>query len=175
MCKKYRHARKLAEIDWDDWQAVDPATLVFLVQHGRLLLIRKKTGLGQGKINGPGGKLEHGETPEQCAVRECQEELMITPRSLEYGGQNLFQFVDGYSIHVWTYIARGYDGTPTETVEAAPLWFDLDAIPYDEMWVDDRIWLPMLLRGEKFVGRYIFDGDEMLDHHISLIPETNTR
>ena len=45
------------------------------IKGSRVLLIEKLTGIGQGKINGPGGKIDPGETPEQCVIRECQEEL----------------------------------------------------------------------------------------------------
>jgi 8-oxo-dGTP diphosphatase len=158
---------KLADVDWDNWQASDPATLVFVIEDGKILLIDKKTGLGKGKINGPGGKVEKGEAPEACAIRECQEELSITVSDLQYCGQHRFQFVDGYSIHVWVYKTEKFDGTPTESVEAKPLWVSLDEIPYDRMWEDDKIWLPMLLRGERFQGRWIFDGDSMLDYELS--------
>jgi 8-oxo-dGTP diphosphatase len=158
---------KLADVDWDNWQASDPATLVFVIEDGKILLIDKKTGLGKGKINGPGGKVEKGEAPEACAIRECQEELSITVSDLQYCGQHRFQFVDGYSIHVWVYKTEKFDGTPTESVEAKPLWVSLDEIPYERMWEDDKIWLPMLLRGERFQGRWIFDGDTMLDYELS--------
>ena len=162
--------KKLSDVDWSNWQAKDPATLVFVIQDGKILLINKKTGLGKGKINGPGGKVEPGETPLECAVRECQEELEITVSDLQYCGQHRFQFVDGYSIHVWVYLTAEYEGVPTETREAKPLWVELDKIPYDEMWEDDRIWIPMMLRGERFQSRWIFDGDKMLDYE--LLPET---
>ncbi|MBT8070422.1 MAG: 8-oxo-dGTP diphosphatase [Gammaproteobacteria bacterium] len=158
--------KQLADIDWDNWQAKDPATLVFVIRDGKILLIDKKTGLGKGKVNGPGGKVEQGESPLQCAVRECQEELGITVSDLQYCGQHRFQFVDGYSIHVWVYRTDVFDGVPTETVEARPLWVPVDEIPYDQMWEDDRIWIPMMLRGEKFQGRWIFDGDAMLDYEL---------
>ncbi len=157
---------RLADLDWSTWKARDPATLVFVVRDDRILLIDKKTGLGKGKVNGPGGKVDPGETPEQCAVRECQEELGITVSNLEYCGEHRFQFVDGYSIHVWVYRTRDYEGEPVETREARPLWVGLDEIPYDEMWEDDRLWLPMVLRGERFQTRWIFDGDRMLDYDI---------
>lgn len=161
--------KQLSDIDWDSWQATDPATLVFVIREGQILLINKKTGLGKGKVNGPGGKVEKGESPEACAIRECQEELGITVSNLQYSGQHRFQFVDGYSILVWVYRTDEFEGIPTETVEAAPLWVSLDDIPYDQMWEDDRIWLPMLLRGELFQGRWIFNGDKMLDYE--LLPE----
>jgi 8-oxo-dGTP diphosphatase len=158
--------KQLTDIDWDTWQAKDPATLVFVIRDGKILLINKKTGLGKGKVNGPGGKVEAGEKPEDCAVRECQEELGITVSNLQYCGQHLFQFVDGYSIHVWVYCTTDFEGTPTESVEAAPLWVPLDEIPYDQMWEDDRLWIPMMLRGERFRGRWIFDDDKMLDYEL---------
>ena len=162
--------KQLSDIDWDSWQATDPATLVFVIREGRVLLINKKTGLGKGKVNGPGGKVEKGESPMACAIRECREELGITVSNLQYCGQHRFQFVDGYSILVWVYRTAEFEGIPTETVEAAPLWVSLDEIPYDQMWEDDRIWLPMLLRGELFQGRWIFNGDKMLDY--ALLPDT---
>jgi 8-oxo-dGTP diphosphatase len=157
---------RLSDIDWTDWQAKDPATLVFVFRGDEVLLINKKTGLGKGKINAPGGKVDPGETPEAAAVRECREELRIEVRDLEYCGEHRFQFVDGYSIHVWVYRTRSFEGEPVETREAAPLWTRLDDIPFDAMWEDDQYWLPMLIRGERFQTRWIFDGDRMVDAHI---------
>jgi 8-oxo-dGTP diphosphatase len=59
-----------------------------------------------------------------------------------------------------------FTGVPTETPEAEPLWTPIDDIPFDLMWEDDRLWLPMLIRGEKFQTRWIFEGDRMVDYHI---------
>ena len=159
---------RLSDIDWSSWRAVDRATLTFVLEDGQVLLIRKKRGLGAGKVNGPGGRLEPGEKPIDCATREVEEELGITPQGLEYRGENLFQFVDGYSIHVYAFVASSYEGKVRETDEATPLWTDLDAIPYDEMWEDDRLWLPHALDGLTPQGRYIFDGDHMLDWELEV-------
>lgn len=159
---------RLADLDWANWKATDPATLVFVMRGDEILLINKKTGLGKGKVNGPGGKVEPGETPEQCAIRECHEELGITVSQLEYCGEHKFQFVDGYSIHVYVYRTRVFAGEPTESREAQPLWVKVDEIPYEQMWEDDRHWLPMMIRGERFQTRWIFDGDRMVDYDIQL-------
>lgn len=160
--------RRLRDIDWNRWRAKDPATLVFVLEGGSVLLMRKKRGLGAGKINAPGGRIEPGESPGEGAVREAQEELRITPRGLRYCGENRFQFVDGYSIHVHVFRADAFEGTPTETEEAAPLWFPLDAIPYEEMWEDDPLWVPLVIEGTPFSGRYLFDDDVMLDHELEI-------
>jgi 8-oxo-dGTP diphosphatase len=158
--------RSVADIDWGAWQPIDRATLMFVVEGGRILLIRKKRGLGAGKINGPGGRLEPGETVAECAVRETEEELLTTPEGSRPVGQLQFQFVDGYSIHVHVFRAEACDREPQETDEAVPIWAPVDAIPFDEMWEDDRIWLPSLLDDEPFHGRFLFDDDSMVDYEM---------
>jgi 8-oxo-dGTP diphosphatase len=155
----------------ETWTPKERATLLFVVKGGRVLLILKKRGLGAGKVNGPGGRLDPGEMPEQCAVRETQEELCITPTGVTFAGELMFQFtgtgkLSGHSIHGYVYRATDFEGTPTETDEATPMWTDVDAIPYDRMWQDDRLWLPKLLAGEPFVGRFLFDDDTMLWHDV---------
>jgi 8-oxo-dGTP diphosphatase len=154
-------------IDWDSWEARDRATLLFVVLDGRVLLIRKLRGLGAGKINAPGGRIDPGETSAQAAVREVHEETGIVPLAPRQYGELRFQFVDGYSIHVWVYRALGFEGEAVETEEAVPLWTPVDAIPYDEMWADDRIWVPLLLAGKRFSGRFLFDDDVMLGYTLS--------
>ena len=164
-----RRIQKLDDVDWNAWVADDPATLVYIVRDGRVLLIRKKRGLGAGKINAPGGRQDESETLVECAVREVEEELRITPSEIEPIGENLFQFVDGYSLHAHVFRASEFAGTPTETDEAIPIWFDVDKLPYDEMWEDDRLWVPLVFARTRFTGRYIFDDERMLDHEIRLL------
>lgn len=145
------------------------ATLVFVRRGQEVLLIHKKRGLGEGKINGPGGKIEPGETALQAAVREVEEELKITPLDLEGMGTLRFQFVDGLAIHCVVFIARGFSGQPTETDEARPEWFPVDEIPYQRMWQDDQHWLPGMLSGKKFSAYFDFDDELMLSKRIEWI------
>ena len=155
---------RVDDINWLQWQPTEIATLMFVRRDSELLLIRKKRGLGAGKINAPGGRIEGSETALECAVRETREELHVTPLSPRLRGRQRFHFVDDYRLTVFVFLSEEHTGTATETDEAVPLWTSVDAIPYHEMWADDEIWLPMMLRGEIFDGRYIFDGDQMLDH-----------
>jgi len=151
-------------IDWGAWVPTDTAVLTFIRRDGQLLLILKKRGLGSGKFNAPGGRLEPGETPEQAAVRETQEEVGLTPTGLCPAGRLDFAFVDGYSLRCHVFTASGHTGTLTETDEAAPFWCPEDDIPYGKMWSDDRIWLPLLLDAKPFHAAFIFDRDLMLWH-----------
>ncbi len=155
--------------DWTTWQPTLRATLLFIIDeaHEQVLLIRKMRGLGQGKINGPGGKLDPGETSVQCAVRETQEELHVTALDPVKHGELWFQFTDGLAMTVDVFLATQWEGTPTETPEAIPVWTPLNAIPFDEMWADDAFWLERtLLERNHFVGKFDFDGDRMISHQM---------
>ena len=163
MTNKYSH---FSEVDWANWSPTERATLMFVIRDGQVLLILKKKGLGAGKINGPGGRLDPGETPRQAAIREVQEELVVTPTGVREAGELMFQFVDGFSIHGYVFTATGIEGEPQETGEAIPLWTPLDQIPFDRMWEDDRVWIPLMLAGTPFTGRFLFDGDKMLEYRL---------
>ena len=129
-------------------------------------MIHKKRGLGAGKVTGPGGKLEPGESAKACALREAHEELSITASSPSYAGELLFQFADGYKLSVSVFRTSEMRGEPTESEEAVPLWSPLHAIPYDRMWADDYLWFPLMLAGTPFKGRFLFDGDVMVDGEV---------
>lgn len=163
--------RSLADVDWTRWTPKDRATLLFVVREreGRVLLIRKKRGLGAGKINAPGGRIEPGESPRSAAIRECQEELCVTPTGVTEAGELSFQFADGYALHARVFRASGLEGTPTETDEATPLWTPMGQIPYSEMWADDALWIPLMLARKRFRGRFVFDGEAMLEHALDVL------
>ncbi len=166
--------RRVADIDWSSWKPTERATLLFVITGGRVdgsavpevLLIDKKTGLGAGKVNGPGGRIEPGESDLAAAVREVREELAVVPEGVTRRGELSFQFVDGYGLQAVVFTATGLRGTPTESREARPRWCRLHAVPYDLMWADDRLWFPLMLAGGSFEGEFVFDGDAMLDWRV---------
>jgi 8-oxo-dGTP diphosphatase len=155
------------DVDWAAWEPTQRVTLLFVVAGGEVLLIRKRRGLGAGKINGPGGKVDPGEAAIDAAIRETQEELHITPTGVVEAGELRFHFLDGTRLQCTVFSASGYEGRPTETPEAVPLWRSIDDIPFDEMWPDDERWFPHLLAGRWFDGRCIFDGEHLLDASIT--------
>ena len=70
----------------DDWSPKEIGTLVYATDGDRILLIEKLRGHGAGLINAPGGRLEHGETIGECAIREIWEEVGITVSTLSLRG-----------------------------------------------------------------------------------------
>jgi 8-oxo-dGTP diphosphatase len=162
--------KKLTDIHWATWMPLEEATLCFVTKDDELLLIRKKRGLGAGKVNAPGGRLEKGESFMEAAIRETQEEVGLVVSNLQYAGEHYFQFKSGYSMYVQVFVSDCFTGALEETEEALPFWVKCSEIPYSEMWEDDIYWVPHMLNGIQFSGRYLFDGDEMLSWDVQLSP-----
>jgi len=157
------------EEDWSDLPVTDEAVLCFITVKHRILLIHKLRGLGAGKVNGPGGRLEDGECYLDAAVRETEEEVGLTPRELVPTTRLHFRFMDGYNLRALVFRAYDYSGSLISTPEADPFWCDISEIPYERMWEDDSHWLPRALSGEYLNTRFTFDGDRMLDKHIAAV------
>ncbi|GAA0193252.1 8-oxo-dGTP diphosphatase [Halobaculum roseum] len=139
--------------------ALPEATLCHVVDGDRTLLIRKQRGVGAGKLVGPGGKLEGEETPRECAVREVREELGIRVSDPEPAGAFAY-WADDWSAVVHVFRGTAYDGTPTESEEAVPVWAPVDDLPTGEMWSTDREWLPAVLDGDRFRGTFVYHDGE---------------
>ncbi len=126
----------------------------------RILLAMKKRGFGQGKYNGFGGKVKEGESVIEAALREFQEEseLISDVESFKKVAEMDFFFPHKpeFDQTVHTYLVTKYEGEPRETEEMAFEWFDMDKIPYDRMWDDDKYWLPKVIEEKLLKAKFIF-------------------
>lgn len=148
-------------------------TACFVYEPPRLLLALKKRGFGAGRWNAFGGKLHEGETIEQAAIRETQEEGGILIKQMERVGILDFepQSTD-YILKVHVFIVKEYEGEPVETEEMKPQWFEEKQIPYSEMWHDDTFWFPLFLAGKKFRGGFLFDeNDRVVEHQLKEVKD----
>ncbi len=148
--------------------------LVFLFKKSRsgqqqILLGIRKTGEGIGQYNGIGGKCEPHESIRAAAVREVQEEINITIKSIDLkhlGHITYQQPVDPCTSDVFT--VYQWQGTPQTSKEITPHWFDIDKIPYHQMWPNDQLWLPKVLKGEKFTATIWHDKEgKLLNYEVN--------
>ena len=149
-------------------------TLLFIIKDNKILLARKKRGFGAGLLNGAGGKVEPNESVETAAIRETQEEFNITPLEVVKRAEIDFdEYVNGEHaiVNMNIFTATGYEGTPSESEEMEPIWFDLNKIPYTRMFPDDSYWLPEILKGNYVTGTFKYDINlNILEHNIETNP-----
>ena len=85
------------------------ATICHVFRGRRLLLKKANRGISVGKWNAPGGKLEPGETPEQCARREVFEETGLRVPKLFYHGTLSFFMDGGKTLHTRAHVFSTHD------------------------------------------------------------------
>ena len=151
-------------------RSMKQATLCFLLRGDDILLAMKKKGFGAGKWNGVGGKFEEGETPEQCARREIEEELGVRATGMDRVAHLRFFFPDteqykdwNFDVHV--FMVNSWEGEPREGEEVAPQWYSTKDIPFAQMWADDPHWLPRVLAGEKLAAEFHYADDSNIASH----------
>lgn len=136
-------------------------TLTFCLRGNEVLLGKKKEGVGIGRWNGFGGKLQEGETPRQAAVRELVEEscLVAQEADLKEVATIRFFFADTPMFECFVFLTHAWQGEPHETDEMAPQWFPVAALPLHEMWAVDGQWVPHVLAGERFSATVVYDAE----------------
>jgi 8-oxo-dGTP pyrophosphatase MutT (NUDIX family) len=142
---------------------------IFVLRGDEILLGWVKRGFGQGRYDGFGGKIEPEETAIQAARRELQEESGVIARGLEEVATTFFDYQTvPDQIYNTVFVCRDFLGEPVETNEMQPRWFKLNALPYDLMWADEKIWLPLALAGKKFDAAFHYkDFSEILEYKIT--------
>ena len=145
------------------------ATLLFLIEDGKILLANKKRGYGVGLWNGVGGKVNQFESIEEAVKRECYEEISVEPKKIqkrafiEFKGESES---DDFEVHVYT--STKWVGNPKESEEMNPKWFKIESIPYSKMWSDDSYWLPHLINGKNFNAKFKLNSkNEIISHEIN--------
>ena len=166
------------------WQPELIGTLLFVLREidgiAQVLLIHKKTGHGQGRVNGPGGKLDSNESLVVCATREVFEEVGLQVSNPVCRAELRFVELDGPQWLGYAFTADQFSGDPVETPEAKPFWCNVADIPFADMWPDDQIWLPKVLqqhieellgkgangKSKPLVGDFLFEKERLLEHRI---------
>ncbi len=148
------------------------ATLCLLLkeeQDGKkILLAIKKRGFGIGKWNGVGGKIDHDKGDKNIidtAIRETKEEIGVKIKNPEKVAilNFYFPYKKEWDQNVHVFFVKNWEGEPIESEEMRPKWFNVDKIPYREMWDDDKFWLKDVLDGKKLKADFVFKKGEIIE------------
>ncbi len=148
------------------------ATLCYLKRPGQTLMLHRFVRDGDvhsDKWNGLGGKFEAHESPEECAIREVQEEsglTMIEPRLRGFLTFPLFAHNEDWYVFVFT--SDRFTGTVRDCKEGTLEWVDNDELLALNLWEGDRHFLPLLEQHRLFSGKLWYKDGRLVSHEIIL-------
>jgi 8-oxo-dGTP diphosphatase len=136
-------------------------TLALIQREGpkkQVLLVRsKKTGVW----NGPGGYVDQialssgtltSEGLKDGVARETKEETgyVLNLYILDPVADIFFHFEGRLEHYVHVFRTFDFSGSPKPGGEISELrWFNIDDLPWNEMWAADKYWWPQLLVGKR--------------------------
>ena len=136
------------------------ATLCYL-QHGEQTLmierIKKANDIHRGKFNGLGGKLEKGESPEQCVIREVHEESGLRIKHPHLVGLLTFpNFIEEQDWYVYVFTADQFSGRLKESDEGKLAWHPTKDLGKLNLWQGDRYFLRWIAQKRSFCATFYY-------------------
>ena len=149
------------------------ATLCYITdkkKNSTLMLhrIKKENDYHQGKWNGLGGKLNLGETPEECAIREIKEESGLTVKNPSLKGFLTFPNFDGIDDwYVFVFTFEEFNGNLIDSPEGKLEWIPNDELTSLNLWEGDKIFLEWVFSGKIFSAKFTYEDGKFVDYTVN--------
>ena len=144
------------------------STLCYIEQDNKYLMLHrvvKKNDVNKDKWIGVGGHFEHGESPEECLLREVKEETGYTLTSWKYRGIVTFVYGEDVIEYMSLYTADAFTGEPIECDEGVLEWVGKDRIGELNLWEGDRIFFRLLDEREEFFSlKLVYNKSDVLEY-----------
>lgn len=150
---------------------VQLATLCYVMHEGKTLMLfrnKKPNDYHEGKWNGLGGKFEEGESPEDCAIREVEEESgikMITPKMK--GIITFPMFDNKKDWYVFLFTTENFRGELVDSNEGKLEWIPNDELVNLNLWDGDKIFIPWLFEDKYFSAKFIYENGKYVSHEVN--------
>ncbi len=142
-------------------------TLCYIRRGGEYLMlhrIKKKNDLNQDKWIGIGGKFEDKESPEDCLLREVQEETGLTLTSWQYRGLVTFVSDRWPTEYMHLFTADRWTGTLNDCDEGVLEWLPRNRLLELPHWAGDAIFLELIAQDNTpfFSLKLCYEGDRLV-------------
>ena len=129
--------------------------------------IKKANDYHEGKWNGLGGKFEQGESPEECAIREIEEECGLIVKSIKMKGFITFPLFDGKDDwYVFLFTADEFKGKLIESPEGNLEWIKNEKLTELNLWDGDKFFIPWLFQNKFFSAKFNYENGKYISHEV---------
>lgn len=146
-------------------------TLCYIEKDHKYLMlhrVKKEKDMNRDKWIGVGGKLEPGETPEECLLREVREETGLTLTSYLLRGIITFVSEEWGTEYMFLYTADGFSGRLSSCDEGELVWVDKNDIDKLNLWEGDRLFFRLLDEERRlFSLKLVYKGDTLVFSDVS--------
>ena len=135
-------------------------TLCYIEQDGKYLMlhrIKKQNDINKDKWIGVGGKVEFGESPEDCVRREVKEETGYTLCSQDFRGIVTFVYGD-ITEYMYLYTATEFCGEQIVCEEGELVWIEKEKVCDLPIWEGDKVFFRLLKERQEFFSlKLVYD------------------
>jgi 8-oxo-dGTP diphosphatase len=146
------------------------ATLCYVRKDGKTLMvhrIKKANDMHQGKWNGLGGKLEPGESPEECCIRELYEETGLRVQNPQFKGMITFPaFAKEEDWYTFLFVITEFTGELIDSPEGTLKWVDDKRLLELNLWEGDRVFLPWLDKPGFFSAKFVYKDYQFVNYEV---------
>ncbi|NYE58107.1 8-oxo-dGTP diphosphatase MutT [Carboxydothermus ferrireducens] len=122
-------------------------TAAIIIHKGKVLITRRKLNdkYLPGKWEFPGGKVEQGETPEDCLVREIKEELDLNIKITQFFGESIYEY-PFFIIRLLAFLAQPVSGKIKLNDHAEARWVEIKDLNFYDFAPADLPFVEKLLK-----------------------------
>lgn len=145
-------------------------TICYIKKDNKTLMlhrVKRKNDVHYGKWVGLGGKMEQGETPEECIIREVKEESRLTiDKPLLRGILTFPKFKDGEDWYMFLFTADEFKGEIVEGDEGTLEWVNDSEVLNLNLWEGDKLFLRWMEEGKFFSGKHVYENGELVESSV---------
>lgn len=147
------------------------STLCYLEKDGKYLMLhrtKKENDINKDKWLGIGGKFEEGESPEECIIREVNEETGLVLKSYKLRCIVTYISTTWETEYIYVFTSDNFEGNMLECDEGDLQWINKEDITKLNIWEGDKIFIEKLQKDNTFFTvKFEYDGDKLIGYKLN--------